>query len=122
MLVPQNVSRKASFDFIRKRFPALLAVYRFFYFAGAVIWFGGRKVPIVLAILASGAVTARLGDIKTCSHFLRSMVGGCQGDGGATLFCIGPYHETLSDVQRRHTTTDRVSGGCRPASGRCWCH
>ena len=102
----QNVSRKASFDFIRKRFPALLAVYRFFYFTGAVIWFGGRKVPIVLTILASGAPTARLGDIKTCSHVLRSMVGGCQGDGGATLFCIGPYNETLCDVQRRNTTTD----------------
>ena len=27
----QHVSRKASFDFIRKRFPELLAVYRFFY-------------------------------------------------------------------------------------------
>jgi len=101
----QNVNRKASFDFLRKRFPALLAVYRFFYFTGAVIWFGGRKVPIVLSVLASGAVTARLGD-KTSSHVLRSMVGGCQGDGGATLLCIGPYHETLSNIQRRHRSVD----------------
>ena len=27
-------------------------------------------------------------------------------DGGATLFCVGPYHEALSEAQRLHPTTD----------------
>jgi hypothetical protein len=100
----QHVSRKASFDFIRKRFPELLAVYRFFYRVGATIWFGGKTVPIVLTLLG-GAISARLGDASS-PNSLRSLVGGCQGDGGATLMCIGPYHEALSGVQRLHRTTD----------------
>ena len=100
----QYVSRKASFDFLRKRFADLLAVYRFFYRVGATIWFGGKTVPIVLTLLG-GAISARLGDTSS-PNSLRSLVGGCQGDGGATLFCIGPYHEALSGVQRLHPTTD----------------
>ena len=101
----QNVSRKASFDFLRKRFPSLLPVYRFFYRVGSTIWFGGKTVPIVLSLLIGGGISTRLGDASS-TDTLKSLVGGCQGDGGATLMCIGPYHETLSGVQRLHVTTD----------------
>ena len=101
----QHVSRPASFDFLRKRFPDLLAVYRFFYYHGPTIWFGGNTVPIVNLLNTDGTISTRLGSAS--SHgVLRSLVGGCQGDGGATLFCIGPYHEALSEAQRLHPTTD----------------
>ena len=38
-------------------------------------------------------------------HVLRSVTGGCQGCGGATLFCVLPYHLTLCDLQRRRPTS-----------------
>ena len=101
----QHVSRPASFDFLRKRFPELLAVYRFFYRDGPTIWFGGNTVPIVNLLNLDGTISARLGNASS-PDVLRSLVGGCQGDGGATLFCIGPYHEALSETQRLHPTTD----------------
>ena len=59
-------------------------------------------IPVPIVLTATGAC---LGD-STSTTFLRSMEGGCQGDGGATLGCVGPYFEALCDVQRRCPTTD----------------
>ena len=42
----QFTSRWRGFEFLRRRFPHLLALFRFFYFTAAVIWFGGTTVPI----------------------------------------------------------------------------
>ena len=101
----QWVSRKSGFAFIRKRFPRLIPIYRFFYATSALIWFGGSPVPISLDTTADGMQVARLGDSNS-TEFLRSRVGGCQGDGGATNFCVGPYHETCSIIQRDHQDAD----------------
>ena len=42
-----------------------------------------------------------LGDAGS-AEWLRSWRGGSQGCGGATLLCVGAYHESLSCVQRDH--------------------
>ena len=51
----------------------LLAVYRFFYYHGPTIWFGGNTVPIVNLLNTNGTISTRLGSAS--SHgMLRSLV------------------------------------------------
>ena len=95
----QCVCRAAGFDFLRLRFPYLLAVFRFFYYRAPVIWFGGA----VLWVLTSASGVSTLASPSTPgAQKLVSAEGGIQGDGGATLLAIGPFHELLSRVQRAH--------------------
>ena len=95
----QCVCRAAGFDFLRLRFPYLLAVFRFFYYHAPVIWFGGA----VLWVLTSASGVSTLASPSTPgAQKLVSAEGGIQGDGGATLLAIGPFHELLSRVQRAH--------------------
>ena len=95
----QCVCRAAGFDFLRLRFPHLLAVFRFFYYHAPVIWFGGA----ILWVLTSASGVSTLASPSTPgARKLVSAEGGIQGDGGATLLAIGPFHETLSRVQRAH--------------------
>ena len=96
-----TTSRKAGFAFLRKRFPALIPLFRLFYGSPADIWLGGRRVPIERTVLPDGSTSTVLGD-ETSTDFLRSVEGGSQGCGGATLLTVGAYHECLSDVQRMH--------------------
>ena len=96
----QWVCRATAFAAIRRHFPELLTVFRFFYFAVAIIWFGGATVPIAAA--ADGSTILSPG--SNC--VLRSCDGGCQGCGGATLLCVLPYHLTLGELQRRRPTSD----------------
>ena len=97
----QHVKRPRAFRFIRLRFPELMGLYRFFYADPPTIWFGGARVPIERD--ANGRVV--LGNAASTS-FLRSCEGGCQGDGGATLFCVGTYHEALCDLQVDYQNVD----------------
>ena len=90
----------AGFAALRRHFPELLAVFRFFYFAASVIWFGGSTVPI--ATSATGTTTLCHGS----GHVLRSVTGGCQGCGGATLLCVLTYHLSLCALQRLRPTSD----------------
>ena len=97
----QNVDRATAFAAIRRRFPSLLASFRLFFATSAVIWFGGATVPIERA--ADGRVI--LGNAFSTEK-LRSRVGGCQGLGGSTIFCVLPYHECLAHTQRLNPTSD----------------
>ena len=101
MYMYQWTSRWRGFEFLRKRVPHLLALFRFFYFTAAVIWFGGSTVPIDFA--PDGR--AVLGT-ATSTHVLRSVDGGCQGCGGATILCVGAYHEDCCDAQRLNPDVD----------------
>ena len=99
----QDVSRKSGFSFLRKRFPSMLGVFRFFYAISSVIWFGGAPVPVHVAADGS-AKPAKVGDPGAV--WLRSHDGGRQGCGGSTIFCVGGYHETLLELQRLHPDAD----------------
>ena len=97
----QFTSRWRGFEFLRRRFPHLLALFRFFYFAAAVIWFGGATVPVDFtddgrAVLGTAASV----------HVLRSIDGGVQGCGGATILCVGAYHEDCCEAQRLNPDVD----------------
>jgi hypothetical protein len=75
-----------------------------------VVWRAAWRVPY-----ARGATTTRDdGTTATqcivlpperaheCDGYLASWRGGSQGCGGATLLCVGAYHETLCEIQRDH--------------------
>ena len=59
-------------------------------------------MPISLDAEGRATLAAR----NATTAVLRSVIGGSQGCGGASLLCIGGYHEALSDVQRLYLDTD----------------
>ena len=99
-----TTSRRCAFAFLRRRFPSLLPIFRFFYFVPAVIWFGGSTFHCIPG--RDGAPSTLTspdtpGAVPVCSR-----IGGVQGDGGASVMCIGGYHEALAHVQRAHPLVD----------------
>ena len=59
-------------------------------------------MPISLDAEGRATLAAR----NATTAVLRSVIGGSQGCGGASLLCISGYHEALSDVQRLYLDTD----------------
>ena len=101
----QHVSRKASFDFIRKRFPELLAVYRFFYRVGATIWFGGKTVPIVLTLPGRRHLRAPGRRLQPQRHSARSSAA-ARATAARPSCASGRTTRPSAESQRLHRTTD----------------
>ena len=101
-----TVCRWRSVESIKHHFPELLLAYRFFYMNPPIIWFGGKVVYVTVD--ADGKATlAKEGDAG--AQILRSIEGGCQGDGGATLWCVLPYHDDCCEAQRQHQDVDMAA-------------
>ena len=93
------IDRSASFAFLRKRRPDLIPVARLFYGdSDSRLWFRGS---LIHALPEDDPTN----NPATSDNCLRSCHGGCQGCPLATLLTVGPYHETLSDTQRKCPTT-----------------
>ena len=60
------------FKDLRVHQPHLIPVYRFFYYTPSLIWFGGRLIPIVIALTATGAEATRLGDASSTTFLALS--------------------------------------------------
>jgi hypothetical protein len=77
------------------------------------VWFGGSTVPI--ATSATGTTTLCHGS----DHVLRSVTGGCQGCGGATLLCVLTYHLSLCALQRLRPRHARFASNFLPCWSQC---
>ena len=105
---------ESSFNFLRKRDPELIPLYRLFYGSLARIFFCPEKGPLRFAHLHEGDMSdevvqrlerdgalAPAAPAPSGDSLWTACTGGHQGCPGATYFCCGVYHESLHRTQKQ---------------------